>query len=78
MKAGKIAKLKLEEDSIDYIIKLMHCSMSHSLFHEPEGIFKTLEGFSMGDNSAANLYFVFLNLTFIKRLEIHGASRPSS
>ena len=45
--------MKLEEDSIDYIIKLMHCSMSHSYFHEPEGIFKTLEGFSMGDNSAA-------------------------
>ena len=51
IKAGKIAKL--ERDSVDYIIKLMECSMSHSYFHEPQGIFKTLEGFSMGDNSAA-------------------------
>ena len=51
IKAGKIAKL--ENDSVDYIINLMECSMSHSYFHEPQGIYKTLQGFSMGDNSAA-------------------------
>ena len=27
--------------------------MNHSYFKEPTGIFRTLEGFSMGDNSAA-------------------------
>ena len=51
IKAGKIAKLKPE--SIDYVLKLMKVSMNHSYFKEPKGIFKTLNGFSMGDNSAA-------------------------
>ena len=51
LQAGKIAKLNSE--SLQYIINLMKCSMSHSYFKEPTGIYKTLEGFSMGDNSAA-------------------------
>jgi hypothetical protein len=29
--------------------------MNHSYFKEPEGMFKTLKGFSMGDCSAALL-----------------------
>ena len=51
LQAGKIAKLNSE--SLQYIINLMKCSMNHSYFKEPTGIYKTLEGFSMGDNSAA-------------------------
>ena len=51
IKACKIAGLNSESES--YIINLMRCSMNHSYFKEPTGIFKTLEGFSMGDNSAA-------------------------
>ena len=51
IKAGRIAKLQPE--SIDYVLKLMKVSMNHSYFKEPKGIFKTLNGFSMGDNSAA-------------------------
>ena len=50
-KACKIAGLNSE--SVDYILNLMRCSMNHSYFKEPTGIFRTLEGFSMGDNSAA-------------------------
>ena len=48
--AGKISNL--QNDSIDFILNLLKCSMNHSYFHEPTGIFKTLEGFPMGDNSA--------------------------
>ena len=51
LEAGKIAKL--EPTSIDYILNFMKVSMRHSYFKEPEGIFKTLSGFSMGDNAAA-------------------------
>ena len=46
--AGKISNL--QNDSIDFILNLMN--LNHSYFHEPTGIFKTLEGFPMGDNSA--------------------------
>ena len=31
----------------------MPVAMNHSYFKEPNGIYKTLKGFSMGDNSAA-------------------------
>ena len=48
IKACKIAKLNYE--LVNYILNLMKCSINHSYFKEPTGIFKTLEGFSMGDN----------------------------
>ena len=44
---------KLLNESIDFIINLMPVAMNHSYFKEPNGIYKTLKGFSMGDNSAA-------------------------
>ena len=50
-KAFKIAGLNSE--SVYYILNLIWLSMNHSYFKEPTGIFRTLEGFSMGDNSAA-------------------------
>ena len=32
----------IDEESIEYILKLMRTSMTHSYFKQPEGIFKTL------------------------------------
>ena len=43
--------------------------MSHSYFKEPGGIFKTLNGFSMGDNSAARGSEIILR---IYELEIYS------
>lgn len=51
LKSCKLAKLSRK--SVDYIINLMSVSMNHSYFKEPSEIYKTLKGFSMGDNSAA-------------------------
>ena len=66
IKASKIGKL--DQTSTEYILKLMNVSMSHSYFKEPEGIFKTLNGFSMGDNSAARGSEIILR---IYELEIY-------
>ena len=41
------------DNSINYINILIECIMNHSYFKEPEGMFQTLKGFSMGDCSAA-------------------------
>ena len=43
----------LHESSFQYIKLLIECIMTHSYFKEPIGLFKTLQGFSMGDCSAA-------------------------
>ena len=43
--------------------------MNHSYFKEPKGIFKTLMGFSMGDNSAARGSEIILR---IFELDIFG------
>ena len=40
-------------ESIEYIENLVLVEMNRSYFHEPEGIFRTTQGFSMGDNAAA-------------------------
>ena len=50
-RACKLATLS--ENSMNYIQILIECIMNHSYFKEPEGMFKTLKGFSMGDCSAA-------------------------
>ena len=50
-RACKIAKFS--NFSFLYIKQLVVCSMTHSYFKEPSGIFRTLMGFSMGDCSAA-------------------------
>ena len=65
IKATQISKLG--EESKDYILNLMRVSMKHSYFKEPKGIFKTLKGFSMGDNSAARGSEIILR---IYKLEI--------
>ena len=44
---------KLSDNSYSYIEQLVQCLMRHSYFLEPSGTFKTLNGFSMGDCSAA-------------------------
>ena len=44
---------KLSDDSYSYIEQLVQCVMRHSYFLEPSGTFRTLNGFSMGDCSAA-------------------------
>ena len=41
------------EESVEYIDNLVFVEMNRSYFHEPEGIFRTTRGFSMGDNAAA-------------------------
>ena len=69
--AGKICKL--ETESIMYILNLMKVSMTHSYFKQPKGIYKTLKGFSMGDNSAARGSEIILRIYELKIFEkIHG------
>ena len=41
------------EDTIQYIFNLIHVNMEHSYFKEPNGIFHTTRGYSMGDMSAS-------------------------
>ena len=43
----------LKADSIQYIFSLIEVNMRHSYFHEPDGIFRTTSGFSMGDVAAS-------------------------
>jgi hypothetical protein len=43
----------LNDDSIQYIFSLIEVNMRHSYFHEPDGIFRTKSGFSMGDVAAS-------------------------
>ena len=43
----------LNTDSIKYIFSLIEVNMRHSYFHEPDGIFRTNSGFSMGDVAAS-------------------------
>ena len=43
----------LNADSIKYIFSLIEVNMRHSYFHEPDGIFRTTSGFSMGDVAAS-------------------------
>ena len=43
----------LNVDSIKYTFSLMKVNMRHSYFHEPDGIFRTKSGFSMGDVAAS-------------------------
>ena len=43
-----------------YIEQLVTCTMSHSYFREPTGVFKTLLGSSMGDCSAAHVSEIIL------------------
>ena len=40
--------------------------MNHSYFKEPSGIYKTLKGFSMGDNSAARGSEIILRIFELK------------
>lgn len=52
MKVG--AKLAgFSSKTVDYIVNLIECDMEHSYFKEPNGIYKTLSGFSMGDVAAS-------------------------
>ena len=44
----------------------MSVSMNHSYFKEPKGIYKTLNGFSMGDNSAARGSEIILRIFELK------------
>ena len=60
LKAGKIGKL--EPTSIGFILNLIKVSMGHSYLKEPEGGFKTLNGFSMGENSAARVSEIILRI----------------
>ena len=57
---------KLSSESIDFIINLMSVAMNHSYFKEPNGIFKTLKGFSMRDNSAARGSEIILRIFELK------------
>ena len=41
------------DNSLNYINIFIECIMNHSYFKEPEGMFQTLKGFSIGDCSAA-------------------------
>ena len=41
------------KSTVDYIVNLIECDMEHSYFKEPNGIFKTLSGFSTGDVAAS-------------------------
>ena len=66
IKASRIGKL--DQTSTEYILKLMNVSMSHSYFKEPGGIFINLNGFSIGDNSAARGSEIILR---IYELEIY-------
>ena len=57
--------------------------MDHSYFKEPTGLFKTLEGFSMGDNSAvrgSELILRIYELNIFKELRDneHGMLQDSS
>ena len=45
------------------------CVMTHSYFHEPNGIYRTLNGFSMGDCSAARGSEIILR---VYELEIYN------
>ena len=68
-KACHLAKLDLS--SVNYILTLMMCVMTHSYFHEPNGIYRTLNGFSMGDCSAARGSEIILR---VYELEIYNDS----
>ena len=57
---------KLSSTSVEYILNLMSVSMNHSYFKEPSGIYKTLKGFSMGDNSAARGSEIILRIFELK------------
>ena len=59
----------LDVVSINFILILMRCVMNHSYFHEPEGIFQTLNDFSMGDCSAAQGSEVILRVYKLKIFE---------
>ena len=81
IKACQIAKISTS--SVDYIVTLMKCFMDHSYFKEPTGLFKTLEGFSMGDNSAvrgSELILRIYELNIFKELRDneHGMLQDSS
>ena len=63
---------KFSQESIEFILNLMSVSMNHSYFKEPKGIYKTLKGFSMGDNSAARgseLILRIFELKIFKKLQ---------
>ena len=54
---------KFNENSINYICLLVKCIMNHSYFKEPSGIFKTLNGFSMGDCSSTRGSEIILRIS---------------
>ena len=64
LKSCKLAKLS--KKSVDYIINLTSVSMNHYYFKEPSVIYKTLKGFSMGDNSAARGSEIILRIFELK------------
>ena len=61
---------KFHESSFQYIRLLINCIMNHSYFKEPNGIFKTLKGFSMGDCSAARGSEIILRIYEIKMFSV--------
>ena len=61
---GKIAKLSKE--SVMYIWNQMAVSMNRSCFKEPNGIHKTMNGFLMGDTSAARGSKIILQIFELK------------
>ena len=72
------------DSSFQYIEQLVVCSMTHSYFKEPSGIFRTLMGFSMGDCSAArgmrnypkNLWICHLEKTIFSKATQKCSSIP--
>ena len=67
MEEEKWKKLrKKRKYSVNYIINLIECVMNHSYLKQPTGTYKTLNGFSMGDCSAARGSETILKISELK------------
>ena len=75
-RACKLATLS--ENSMNYIQILIECIMNHSYFKEPEGMFKTLKGFSMGDCSAARGSEIILRIAELDIFKILSRKKLSN
>lgn len=67
----------LHSDLIKYIFFLTEVTMHHSYFHEPDCIFRTKSGFSMGDVAVSRDFDVVLcgaELLFYAQLHNQGLS----